>query len=417
MPSENPQAMATPRRWLAVKRLTAIAGSVVLLAGAYWSLRLGYADLVFARGTDEAAETAALLAPGSARYLEAAATGRAGLERALEALPVSSNLLIKLGLLCETEGDLQAAEQYLLRAASADRGYLPRWTLANFYFRQSRMDEFWKWGRLAAGTAYSDQSALFDLYWRTRAKPEEILERGIPGGPQILAQYLNYLLLREKIPEAEPVGDRLLAAATRDSLPLLASYCNHLLRAGRFHSALVVWNRLCSRGILPYHPLDPSRGAIITNGDFRQRPLAAGFDWRIQQVEGAGIGPSGPSGPLRVALSGKQPEHCLLLEQILPVAQGSSYRINFRMRSAGPSDTAGLIWRVWDFTGARLLAEQSLETEKKEDRGQDLVFTAPAGAQAVRLRLEYHRPLGLPRTECTIYLSAVQAAVQNPGGR
>jgi len=417
MPTGNPRAAVTPGRWVPVKRLAALIGAGALLAATYWSLRLGYADLVYARGTEEAAETAVRLAPACAAYLEAAAKGREGLELAREALPTSSKLLIKLGLLSESEGDLAAAERYLLRAASVDRGYLPRWTLANFYFRQNRMDEFWKWGRQAGDMAYSDQSALFDLYWRTGARPEEILARGIPDRPQILAQYLNYLLLRDRIAEAEPVGERLLEAATRDSLPLLVSYSNHLLRTGRFRIALDVWNRLCMRGILPYQPLDPPQGRIITNGDFRWHPLAAGFDWRIQQIEGVSIGLSGPSGPLRIAFSGKQPEHCLLLEQILPVAQGSTYRLDFRTRRAEPSGGAGLIWRVWDYEGARVLAERSIGTEIKEEQNQSFVFTAPAGDPAVRLRLEYHRPLGQPRTEATIYISAVLGSPEISGGR
>ena len=42
------------------------------------------------------------------------------------------------GLAAETRGDAALAEKWLQEAATVDRQYEPRWTLANFYFRQSQ---------------------------------------------------------------------------------------------------------------------------------------------------------------------------------------------------------------------------------------------------------------------------------------
>ena len=58
---------------------------------------------------------------------------------------------------------IAGAERWLLDAARVDRQYEPRWTLANFYFRQQKMDDFWKWMRAALEVSYGDRVAAFDL--------------------------------------------------------------------------------------------------------------------------------------------------------------------------------------------------------------------------------------------------------------
>src|SRR5579859_3821061 len=50
---------------------------------------------------------------------------------------------IARGLEAESAGDGRLAEASLLRAAEIDHTYLPRWTLANFYFRAGDRTQFW----------------------------------------------------------------------------------------------------------------------------------------------------------------------------------------------------------------------------------------------------------------------------------
>src|SRR5208282_3538262 len=57
------------------------------------------------------------------------------LRRAVALDPSDSLSWIELGLRVESDGDSAAAERYFLRAAEVDKQYLPKWTLANYYFR------------------------------------------------------------------------------------------------------------------------------------------------------------------------------------------------------------------------------------------------------------------------------------------
>src|SRR5579864_8560303 len=92
------------------------------------------------------------ITPDSADYhfrlwqAEGEGTGQssAELDRALTLNPRYSAAWIARGLEAEAAGDRKNAEASLLRAAEIDHLYLPRWTLANFYFRAGDLPRFWR---------------------------------------------------------------------------------------------------------------------------------------------------------------------------------------------------------------------------------------------------------------------------------
>src|SRR6185369_210150 len=67
------------------------------------------------------------------------------LDRALLLNPRLAAGWIARGLAAEAAGDPSRAEASFLRAAAADRAYLPNWTLANFYLRAGQTSNFWTW--------------------------------------------------------------------------------------------------------------------------------------------------------------------------------------------------------------------------------------------------------------------------------
>src|SRR4249919_78105 len=67
----------------------------------------------------------------------------AELDQAVALNPRYSAAWIARGLNAEASGDRRTAAASLLRAAEADRGYLPAWTLANFYLRSGNEPHFW----------------------------------------------------------------------------------------------------------------------------------------------------------------------------------------------------------------------------------------------------------------------------------
>lgn len=400
--------MATVTRFFFVRLL--VAGAVIGLLGfaSFWTIRLGLADRWFNSGSDGAAQRARWLSPQDATYFNADLGDRSALERARILNPRSGATCIRLGLHSELNGDTIRAEQLLLDAAKVDRTYEPRWTLANFYFRRAQWDRFWFWAREALQIAYNDQSPLYLLCWRATQDPALILQRAIPDRASILADYLNFLILQGKLDAAEPVGNRFIAHASQESLPLLFAYCNRLLETRRPQTALKVWNALCTRRIIPKNPLVPEEGKSLTNGDFSSIPVSAGFDWRLNRAIGVSVVRGATPRELRVTLSGSQQESCLAVEQIVPLVPSRSYRLRYSYRSEGVNLDSGLRWRVSNFNGDNTWA--SSPTALADDQWTDgtLTFLTPADGNLGRITLRCDRIAGTTRVEGSLWLREVR---------
>src|SRR6185295_9927412 len=160
-------------------------------------IRLALADTAFRKRTPQSVARALEILPDRANYLLFRAqqmdydgeNSTSLLERAARMNPLSSAPRIRLGLSAEARGDLSGAEKWLLDAASVDRQFEPRWTLANFYFRRERRSEFWKWMRAALEVSYGDRSLAFNLCWRMTQDADEVLAQGIPDRHEVLAAY------------------------------------------------------------------------------------------------------------------------------------------------------------------------------------------------------------------------------------
>jgi hypothetical protein len=175
---------------------------------------------------------------------------------------------------------------------------------------------------------------------------------------------------------------------------VLLACCDRLIAADRVAPALRIWNALVVRGSIRGQPLDPGRGFLLVNGDFRFAPLSRGFDWRVPEVTGVSVARLEPSG-LRISLSGRQPEHCEMLAQVLPLTAGR-YGLSFEYRAAGV--VTGVRWTI---SGAA-----SPPLADGDWTAADLEFTVPAPGPA-RLSLVYQRLPGTTRAEGSIWLRRV----------
>ncbi len=380
------------------------------------SLARGWADVWFRSGGDDGIAIARRLVPGNSAYFGGELTDTAALRHAVSVNRRLAPVWVELGLQAEAAGDLREAERCLLEAASVDQTYQTRWTVANYYFRRGDLEKFWPWARLAAEISYFTQTALFRLCWQTGAGPATILERAIPSTPSLLGQYLAFLLNEGKINEAEAAARRLLPLARPSEASLFSRYCGRLAEAGRAAQALEFWNASCRRGLLPFHPLDPGRGASLTNGDFSSAPGAGGFDWRTGSAEGLDVFPVSSPRALRLSLSGRQPEQCLLLEQWAPVLPGGTYRLSYWLRVAPGGRTDGIRWRVADPSGRSEYMAAALGAAGSSWSQQTATFRVPAGVEMVRLALEYRREPGTTRTETDLWLRQVTLAFDGSSG-
>jgi hypothetical protein len=397
---------------VAAVRLGGCTVTALLCAAAYWTLRLAYADHLAGSKVPEDIARATRLAPANSRYwllwadgLELAGehSGDA-VERAVSANPQEAAVWIQAGLRAEMDGNYRRAEHDLLEAARLSRQYAPRWTLANFYFRRDDPEKFWRWTHSAGEWAYGDRTPLFQLAWAASQDASTILERAIPDTAPSLSAYLGFLIETNRLEAAEGVAARLAPVATGESRSVLLTYINRQIDSQRPAPGLNAWNTLCARGLLPYPALDASHGRLLTNGDFAQPPLGSGFDWRVPQIEGVASVRSGSPAYVRLAFSGKQPEDCRPLSQLLSVTPGAAYKLRFEYQTEGIPVEAGPRWRIYDATGHTELPGHSPLLASDDWRTEAASFTAGTDTRWVWVTLGYQRMPGTTRIEGSLTL-------------
>jgi tetratricopeptide (TPR) repeat protein len=377
-----------------VSRVVTVAALLILIAAAVYSIRLAIADAAFRKQTPEGVARALEILPDRANYLLLRALqldydgvdSMALLERAARVNPLSSAPRIRLGLAAEMRGDFSKAETWLLESARVDRQFEPRWTLANFYFRRERWDDFWKWMRAALENSYGDRRLAFDLCWRVTQDSDEVLRRAIPDQHDVLARYLYYVMDQHR-DAVGPVALKLAALGNMADVPLLESACDVLLDSGNVEGARGLWKRLGHR-----------ETGLITNGDFAAEPRGHGFDWRLARA--LGVTDISLPGAHRVLLSGKQPESCELLRQFVVLEPSKKYLLHWEARTRGLGSPTGV---AWDEQGAVESAEDWLAGH--------LEFTA--GKALTPVILVYRRPPGQARAEGSVEIRNV-SLVEKP---
>lgn len=318
--------------------------------------------------------------------------------------PWDARSWIELGLLAEAEGDGTTSTPYFLRAVDVDRMFLPRWTLANYHFRRGDQAMFWSWAKEAAAMVYGDAQPLFRLC----AKLEEdgkLIERLEIRKPEVRAAYLSYLLGEKRIDLTGPAVHRLLEENRQVDVPLLLTVCERLLEAKRVDEAAAVWNRLADARRVPFRTPAGAGDQLVANGGFAAPPASRGFDWRLPVVEGISVAAEESRG-LRVTFSGRQPEDCEALVQLVPVRKKMHYELRFEYRTRGIASGMGLGWRITDASaGTVLLDGPSLASEI--DAEGHLSFETPAECRLMRLALRYRRTPGTTRVEGFLILRNV----------
>jgi hypothetical protein len=361
------------------------------------------ADYFYRADTLEGAARAVQLDPANARYHAWLAEMQEHegidpepeLERAAALNPRDSSARIRLGLAAEQRGDLARAERDLLEAARIDRQFDPRATLANYYFRRNAPEPFWRWARDAFAVGYGDLTPLYRLCWRMTDDPA-VVRAALSGDHVTLSSYLGFLLGEDRLDAAAPVGREVGAQATAADRDLLLATVDRLLESGRPAAAVDVWNPLCG-GLLACSPLDPGRGVSLTNPEFRFAPIGRGFDWRVSHEPEITAAREASPPSLRISLSGRQPESCELLAQVVPLAAQRRYRVRMEYRTTGAPVGIGL----------RILSAEAALRANEEWTSAELFFTSEAAA-AARLAVVYQRTPGSTRAEGSIAVRHVE---------
>ena len=378
--------------------------AVVCLLGIWYSWRLARADYLFRKDTESSIRAAIRLVPdGWEYYMRLSQIDRRDardlLATSLRLDRFNAQADIELGLKYEADGDIGGAERLLLDAYSVDHTYLPRWTLANFYYRQDNMPAFWNWARSAAAMPPGDLMPLFQLCWHVSTDTNTITGELMNDNPDMIRQYLYFLLTKGQRDATIVVAQRLInTGGTEMDHRLVLWTINELITNNNPPAANTLWSLLQQR-----HWVVPD-STVPYNADFAREPVPVSFDWALPEFDGLHSFP-GASG-LEVEFSGAQPEDVKVAEQVISLTPGN-YNLVYSYRTTDIGTESGIKWVVLDARSNAVLA-QSPDLSSDTVTESNLAFTVPAGAPFVRLRLAYQRALGTSRIAGTLVVPSVR---------
>jgi hypothetical protein len=383
--------MPSLRRTVRVILRVAIAG--VCCLGIWNSWKIARADYLFQKDTEDSVRAAIRLVPDGWEYYMRLAQfdrehARDLLDTAVHLDPYNAEADIELGLQYEAEGNLELAEKSLLAAFDVDHTYLPRWSLANYYFRRDNLPAFWTWARSAATVPSDDVGPLFELCWRVSADPAIITAAILNDRPELIRQYVGFLLAKDQLRAVADVASRLLRFGDEGSdRPLLFSVIDRLVNANDAESSNALWHSLIREKWVVADSSAPN------NATFARVSLPVSFDWSEPEYPGLHSWP-GASG-LETEFTGSQPEECVVAEQAVVLKPGK-YKLDYAYRTSDIPPGTGIRWQVVDAKSNTTLAD-STDLSSDTTQSSSLQFSVPPGDALVRLSLGYHRALGTPR--------------------
>ena len=378
--------------------------AALLLAAAItqitWCVRFMRANIAAREDTAAAMREAIRLVPTNPDYHSRLASldpdNRSHwLSVALALNPSSALLWIERGVNAEVAGDAVTAENSLLEAARHDHQYIPRWTLAAFYFRQHDAVKFRNWAKMALEMAWGDALPLFQMADQLDMSLDEIRRTMLPDRAPVLAAFIAECVRRKDFEETARTARRLIEIGTPDDSRTILYAVDSLFQAGSLQDAMDVWNRAVGARWIPNSAI--SANALITNPKFTLDFLPGGFDWKQPVIDGVVFWRLGSPRGLEIELSGREPESCTLLAVPLPVEPDHTYSIQTKVATSGIAEGSGLKWSL----GA---AEWDIQQEA-------MTFECPAKSEPLRLSLVYKRAVGTKRIEGTISIHEVSASV------
>ena len=391
-----------------LQQLLAAALRLMIIVACFWGIwrswQLARADYLFRHDTETDIRRAISTTPDAwAYYTRLAefdpANAQQLLTTAVRLNPYNAQAQIEIGLQDEAQGAFGKAEQHFLRAFAVDHTYLPRWSLASFYFRRGDVPAFWTWARSAAEMPSDNTQALFELCWRVTPDADEITRRIITNNPKLLRQYLGFLVSKHQSSATAEIAIRLIQQGDPSTdLPGMFSVIDQLIADADGNQAKAIWTALIGT-----HWVLADTG-LPNNPNFARTPLPVGFDWTLPSNSGVQSVP-GPLG-LETEFSGLEPEQCEIAEQAVVLGPGS-YEMDYSYRTQGIAPGTGLQWQIYAAGSTSPLAESSDLSSETMTRAK-MTFSIPNGTSLAHLRLIYQRTLGTPPISGSLMMSSVQ---------
>ena len=233
----------------------------------------------------------------------------------------------------------------------------------------------------------SNLNAVINYDTRRRMKAFSVLWQSLRNGEKIRRivpenaynTYMHFLLTTHRLDEAKKVWNKY---ARKDNVPadLFLRYVSVLISQNDFSSAKSAWTER----------LGAWEG--VWNGDFEEKGLNAGFDWRMQNGEGVKIKESldstNKNHAIKIEFDGKHDVDFTPLSQLIPIKSQTTYKLSSLMKSNNITSRNGLFWQV-NCPGNEKLSVRSEELRGTTDwHAVSLIFTTPEGCNYVVLRLK-----------------------------
>jgi len=373
------------------------------LLGIWESWKIARSDALFLQGTAESVRASIRLQPDCWWcYVELARLDEPSAEQLLQTSlrlnRYNSEAAIDLALRYESDGDFHRAEELLLQAFAVDRTYVPRWSLANFYFRRDNLPAFWSWVRRATETPAEDIGALFELCWRVTPDPKTIEANIAEENPGVVRQYIVFLIGKDRPAAAVNPALILLRTDSPDSdQTLLFTLLDKLIHADDATDANSIWTGLIGRHWVVADTKFPN------NPQFLRDPLPVDFDWDFPEYNGLHSWP-GASG-LEAEFTGDEPENCVIAEQTIVLPPGS-YKLESSYRTRNIPPDTGIQWQVLEAKSDNVIAGSSFLSSDSPAHVV-LPFVVKPDERLLRLHLAYNRNLGTSRISGTVLVTSV----------
>jgi tetratricopeptide (TPR) repeat protein len=389
------------------QQIQSAALRLLVIACCCWAIwcswRLARADYLFRQDTEASIHQAIATTPDAWAYYMRLAEfepthAQELLNTAVRLNPYDAQADIELGLQYEVQGEFGRAKESFLRAFAVNRTYLPRWSLASYYFRRGNTGAFWNWARRAAEMPSDSTGPLFELCWRVSPDANEITRRIVNNNPKLLRQYLDFLLSKQQASAAAEIAIRIIQHGDRTTdVSRMFSAINQLVADKAGDPAKAIWTALIASHWVV------ADGGAPNNPNFARDPLPVSFDWTLPSSPGVQSVP-GPSG-LETEFSGLEPDQCVIAEQAVVLAPGN-YEMDYSYRTQGIAPKTGLQWQVVTADSQEPLAESS-DLSSENLTWEKMMFSFPRGSSLADLRFSYQRTLGTTPISGSLVISSV----------
>lgn len=216
-----------------------------------------------------------------------ASTALAQFRKAVELNPYESSYWLDLAEAYYMLG-ATAEEQQAIRKAIAVDPTTPgvAWNTANFLLLQGDMPAAMRQFAVVLAHSYERVPAALDTLWHATHDVAAI-EAILPPNPTVHLQFLNMLIQEKNDKDASAVWAHFFALNLPFDFHDALFYVDYLINQKQASQALEVWRQIASRS--PQLARYVQTGNGITDGNFAQEILNAGFDWHYAPLAGAEV--------------------------------------------------------------------------------------------------------------------------------